>query len=215
MIGDESAERDQVTLGEIEHFAYCRRQWGLISLDDVWVENRSTAVGQIVHERVDEPAVRSERGRTVVRGLAVWSDVHGLVGRADAVELGNDEPPFPVEYKSGRQVMTAATVQLAAQALCLEEMFEMPVTAGAIWLHGTRRRMPVPITPQLKDRSLNCAEGVRAARRELGLPAAQYDARCRDCSLIDECLPGMVTEPHRIGGIHGALFAISGSRGRS
>lgn len=209
MADDEGAGRDQVNLGEIEHYAYCRRQWGLISLDDLWTENHSTAVGQIVHERVDDPAVRSERGRTVVRGLAIWSDAHCLVGRADAVELGDGEPPFPVEYKSGRRVMAAATVQLAAQALCLEEMFGIPVAAGAIWLHGARRRTPVAITGELKDRALRCAEGVRVARHQLGLPAAQYDARCRDCSLIDECLPGLVTEPRRVGGIHGALFATA------
>lgn len=200
-------ELAQVTVGEIEHFAYCRRQWGLISLDGAWRDNRSTAIGQIVHERVDEPTVRLERGRTVIRGMVIWSDAYGLVGRADAVELGGDAPPFPIEYKSGRRLMAAATVQLAAQALCLEEMFGTEVADGAIWLHGSRRRLTIEITRELRERAILCAEQIRIARRDLGLPGAQYDARCRDCSLIDECLPALITARRRVVGTHAALFA--------
>ena len=190
MPGGGGGTQDQVTLGEIEHFAYCHHQWGLISMDGEWTENRSTAVGRIVHERVDQPEARAERGRTVVRGLAVWSDEHGLVGRADAVELGDDVPPFPIEYKSGRRAMAAATVQLAAQAICLEEMFRTRVNEGAIWLHGARRRRLVDLNAGLKDRALRYAEAIRAAKQIAVLPPAQFDARCRDCSLINECLPG-------------------------
>ncbi len=80
--------------------AYCARQWALISLDGTWSDNASTAIGHIVHERVDLPTSRTERGATVVRGLSIWSERHGLVGRADAVEFTAEGTPFPVEYKS-------------------------------------------------------------------------------------------------------------------
>ena len=41
--------------------------------------------------------------------------------------------PFPVEYKRGRPKPDHSDeVQLCAQGLCLEEMFEAPVAAGAL-----------------------------------------------------------------------------------
>lgn len=199
------AELDQVTVGEIEHMAYCARQWALISVDGLWSENRSTAVGQIVHERVDLQMTRAERGVTVLRGLTIWSDKHGLVGRADVVEVP-DGKPFPIEYKSGRRAMVAAEIQLAAQAICLSEMFDCEVTRGAIWLHGSRRRHEVAITDAAKTAVVAYAEAIRAARSQANLPEAIHDARCPDCSLINECLPGLVSERRRAVAIHAALF---------
>lgn len=199
-------ELEQVAVGEIEHMAYCARQWALISVDRSWADNMSTAVGYIVHERADLPAVRTERGRTVVRGLNIWSEEHGLVGRADVVEFEGDGTPFPIEYKSGRRAMAAAEVQLAAQAICLTEMFERDVSHGAIWLHGTRRRHEITITVSAKAAVLEYAAAIRESRRHADLPAPVHDARCRDCSLTDECLPGLVSERRRAAAIHAALF---------
>jgi CRISPR-associated exonuclease Cas4 len=204
-------ELEQVALGEIEHMAYCARQWALISMDRAWADNASTAVGHIVHERVDMPAVRTERGRTVVRGLSIWSEEHGLVGRADAVEFTHDGTPFPVEYKSGRRAMAAAEVQLAAQAICLSEMFDRDVSQGAVWLHGSRRRHEVMITASAKAAVLAHAAVIRETRRRPNLPEAVHDARCRDCSLVDECLPGLVSERRRAVAIHAALFVVAPS----
>lgn len=125
-------------LSEIEHFAYCPRQWALIQLDQVWKDNESTAIGHIVHNRVDQPESRGERGHTATRSLVVWSDVHALLGRADSVEFVDGQAPFPVEHKSGRRALAPAVMQLAVQAICLEEIAE-PVRRGAVWLHGQRR----------------------------------------------------------------------------
>lgn len=202
----ESGDLEQVAVGEIEHMAYCARQWALISVERAWADNTSTAIGHIVHERADVPAARSERGLTVLRGLSIWSEEHGLVGRADVVELTDDGTPFPIEYKSGRRAMAAAEVQLAAQAICLSEMFERDVNHGAIWLHGTRRRHEVAITPAAKAEVLGYAHAIRERRRQPHLPAPVHDARCRDCSLADECLPGLTSEQRRVAAIHAALF---------
>lgn len=186
--------------------AYCPRQWALISLDGAWSDNASTAVGHIVHERADLSSSRTERGAIVVRGLTIWSEQHGLIGRADVVEFANDGTPFPVEYKSGRRVMAAAEIQLAAQAICLSEMFDRNVNRGAIWLHGRRHRHEVEITDQAKATVLALAADIRDTRLRARLPAAIHDARCRDCSLINECLPGLVSQRRRVTAIHAALF---------
>jgi CRISPR-associated exonuclease Cas4 len=202
-LGDEC---DLVTVSEIEHMAYCARQWALISVDGTWSDNASTAFGNVVHERVDLPAIRTERGGTVLRGLTIWSEQHGLIGRADVVEFDRDGTPFPVEYKSGRRAMAAAEIQVVAQAMCLSEMFSLDVTRGAVWLHGRRRRHEVAVTETAKAIVLAHAVAIREARLRSTLPAAVHDARCRDCSLINECVPGLVSERRRVRAIHAALF---------
>jgi CRISPR-associated exonuclease Cas4 len=200
------SELDIVTLSEIEHFAYCARQWALIHLDQQWADNHSTAVGHITHNRVDQPERRLERGRTMVRSLVVWSDAHGLFGRCDSVEFTDGRAPFPVEHKSGRRAFAPAALQLAAQAICLEEMFGEPVVWGAVWLHGQRRRRDIEVTSQLREQTLRVAQQVRERRAVAGLPPAVLDERCPDCSLINECLPRLVSDRRRVLALHRGLF---------
>lgn len=200
------ADLEVVTLSEIEHFVYCPRQWALIQLDQVWTDNESTAIGHIVHNRVDRPEAREERGHTTIRSLIVWSDAHGLFGRADAVEFVEGHSPFPVEHKSGRRALAPAALQLAAQAICLEEMFGEPVERGAVWLHGRRRRREIGLTPDLKGQALDVAALIRGRRSASGLPPAVFDSRCPDCSLINECLPGLVIDRRRALALHRGLF---------
>lgn len=203
-------EDDVVTLSEIEHFAYCSRQWALITMERTWNDNLSTVRGSLAHERVDAPSVRAERGRRVLRGLTVWSDRHGLFGRADVVEIPSAGAPVPVEYKSGSAAAMPARLQLAAQAVCLEEMFDCAVPEGVLWLGRARRRVSVPIGEQLRAELLQVVDQIRAARRSLGLPRARFDRRCRDCSLINECLPQLVEDWRGMATIHGMLFTARG-----
>lgn len=202
-----SDDLDVVTLGEIEHYAYCARQWALISIDRLWSDNTSTVVGSLAHERVDVPTGRAERGVQVVRAMTVWSDLHGLLGRADVVEFHPGGRPFPIEYKSGKRALASATLQLTAQAICLEEMFGQAVDAGAIWLGGRRRRTAVELTTELKAKALGVVAAIRTARRSALLPAAVFDRRCTDCSLLNHCLPQLVTDRRRTSALHASLFA--------
>lgn len=200
-------ELDVVTLSEVEHFAYCERQWALISRDQTWAESASTVVGQQRHERVDTAEVRMERGVKVARSLRVWSDTYGLLGRCDLVELPDDGPPVPVEYKSGRRALRPAQLQLTAQATCLEEMLATHVPAGAVWLGQRRRRVDVPISPELRCELDRVLIAIRARRAEANLPSAVADARCPECSLHDLCLPELLVDRRRVAGLHAALFS--------
>lgn len=202
----DEADGEVVTLSEIEHYAYCARQWALIHLDRLWADNEPTAVGHIIHSRVDQMETRIESRGKVARSLTVWSDTHRLFGRADTVEFRDGEAPVPVEHKSGRRGMLPARLQLGAQAICLEEMFGQPVLRGVLWLHGRRRRSEVPITDDLKRQVLEVAQLIRATRSQPGLPPSVFDGRCPDCSLIDECLPGLVIDHRRERALHRGLF---------
>jgi len=206
------SEDDIVTLSEIEHYAYCPRQWALISIERLWADNRLTVRGTLNHERVDETSVRTEKGLRVLRGLTIWSNALRLYGRADVVEIRGDGTCLPVEHKSGRRMVVAATLQLAGQALCLEEMFGQPVRRGAIWLTARRRRIDVAIDDDLRSATLATVRAIRTARTTSSLPNAVFDQRCRDCSLINECLPQLTSDHRRAAVIHGMLFSSRGPR---
>lgn len=181
---------EPVLISALEHWRYCPRQCGLIHLEGVWDENVFTIRGTGLHERADTPMARVERGRRVERALPIWSVAHGLQGRADVVEFGRDGTPAPVETKSGKASDgIAERVQLCAQALCLEEMFGRAVPEGFVFYAASAKRVAVALDEGLREETLATVAAVRAMLGGERLPAARYDRRCRNCSLLDACLP--------------------------
>ena len=181
-----------VPLSALEHHLYCPRQCALIHVDGIWSENRSTIAGVRAHRSVDVPGDRWERSRRVVRAVPLYSDRFGLIGRADVIEIGDDGALAPVEYKSGSPHGRAADVQLCAQALCLEEMFDRPVQVGFVWYGGTRRRKHVPLDAALRTLTSGVIDEVRSNMAHGRLPAPVADARCRECQLEPVCMPDVV-----------------------
>ena len=181
---------EQVLVSALEHWSYCPRQCGLIHVEHVWDENLFTVRGEIAHQRADEKTTRAERGRRVERALPIWSDTYGLQGRADVVEFEADGRPFPIEYKSGkRRPDRHSAMQLCAQALCLEEMFGTEVPQGAVFFVASKTRVTVQIDCGLRELTHRAIDDVREMLASGVLPPAHFDRRCRDCSLIDACLP--------------------------
>jgi CRISPR-associated exonuclease Cas4 len=202
-------DADLVMISALQHYSYCPRQCGLIHLDRVWDENLYTLRGRTVHEGVDTPDAKWDRGIRVERALPLWSDRLGLVGKADVVEF-RDGIPFPVEYKHGpRRNSRHDDLQLAAQALCLEEMLGRPVPRGAVFHHGSRRRREVSIGPTLRDAVEEAVIAVRAMLRSGQLPAAVNDERCDKCSLRDSCLPSVTDRSDRAIRAARSLFVVT------
>ena len=177
-----------VPISAIEHYEYCARQCALIHVDGVWTDNQHTVRGKHGHRRVDSGAHRHERGSLMLRAIPLWSEVHGLSGRADAVEV-TDESVRPIEYKAGIRHGRAADLQVCAQAMCLEEMLEVNVPYGYVWYGATRRRSRVDFTSSLRADVLKITESIRAQIKSGKLPKAPNDERCRECQLLHHCLP--------------------------
>jgi CRISPR-associated exonuclease Cas4 len=181
---------DYVMLSALQHFVYCPRQFALIHLEQVWQENIYTLRGLRVHERVDSPTHELIEGVRVERSLALVSHRHQLRGIADVVEFLVDGTPYPVEYKSGsRKAKDADAVQLCAQAMCLEEMFDRPVTTGALFYSASKRRQVVEFDTRIRSLVTATVQAVQATLQTQIMPPPVADARCDDCSLLEACLP--------------------------
>lgn len=187
-------ESDPIPLSALQHWCYCPRQCALIHVEQVFAENLFTLRGQAVHKQVDQPGIETRAGLRVERALPVWSDRLGLIGKADVVEFEPDGTPYPVEYKAGNRakapwIAACDDLQLAAQALCLEEMTGKTVSRGALFYAKSKRRREVAIDAGLRRRVEEAAAAVRLLFKAAVLPAPTFDARCEKCSLADICQP--------------------------
>ena len=54
------SEDDLLPISALQHLVFCERQCALIHIEQAWDENRFTAEGRIMHERVHEEGRRSE-----------------------------------------------------------------------------------------------------------------------------------------------------------
>ncbi len=190
------AVADPISLSALQHWCYCQRQCALIHVDQVFADNLHTLRGQAVHKQVDQPGFETRTGLHVERALPIWNDRLGLVGKADIVEFEVDGTPYPVEYKHGSRnkaswIAACDDLQLAAQALCLEEMTGRSVPNGALYYATSRRRREVAITMGLRERVAEAAAAIRMLIETKTMPKAINDARCKNCSLIELCQPAL------------------------
>jgi len=183
-------EDEVVQISALQHYSYCPRQCALIHVEQVFDENLYTLRGRRLHENADVPEGVTEDGLRVERGMPLWSERLGLLGRADVVELPAGGPPLPVEYKAGaRGPGEPDDIQLCAQALCLEEMLGEPVPRGVIFHHASRARREVELDEELRRLCETAVEEVRDMIRRSEVPPPVADSRCPKCSLIDACMP--------------------------
>ena len=199
-------EEDYLMISGIQHFVFCRRQWGLIHIEGHWTENVLTAEGKLLHDRVHDAEIRDKRGGILtVRGLQVRNSTLGITGTCDAVEFVPDKDgtvlfgregywmPRPVEYKHGEpKVSDCDRLQAAAQAICLEEMFCCDVPEAFLYYHGTRHREAITITDELKCRLSGIIEEMHQLYSSGHTPVVKPSTSCKSCSLKDICLPKML-----------------------
>lgn len=204
---------DPIPLSALQHWAYCPRQCALIHVEQVFEENLFTQRGQALHKRVDDPGFELRDGLRIERALPLFCDRLGLVGKADIVEFLPDGTPYPVEYKHGSRhkradIAACDDLQLAAQALCLEEMFGKPVPEGALYYASSRRRRIVAVDGALKAKAESAAAAVRQLLQFGQIPPPLNDEHCRACSLRDLCQPEALAPTPEHAAIRHSLFEV-------
>jgi CRISPR-associated exonuclease Cas4 len=189
-------EDDLVPISALQHALFCERQYTLIHLEQVWEENRFTAEGRALHERVDVEHHESRRLFKQEYGMAVRSLQWGLIGKCDLVEIwyakdGSVEKVSPVEFKRGkRKANDIDRVQLCAQVLCLEEMFGVAIEGGQFYYLQEHRRSSETVDAQLREKTVVLIKRIMSIRETGETAAAKYEKRkCDNCSMVDLCMP--------------------------
>ena len=85
---NEYKDDELLMLSGIQHFAFCRRQWALIHLENQWQENLKTTEGMLMHEKCHDEDFSESRGDLfIMRGLRFTSAGLGVTGQCDVVEF--------------------------------------------------------------------------------------------------------------------------------
>lgn len=199
----EYAEEDYLMISGIQHFKFCRRQWALIHIEQQWAENEHTVIGELMHKKAHDPYLTEKRKDTIIaRALPVVSRKMGVTGECDVVEFHKCEDGvrlhghrgtfsvYPIEYKKGKPKSTEEDqLQLAAQAMCLEEMFSTQIMEGALFYGETRRREVVEITDTLRSEVKEIFLEMHQYYASQYTPRVKAGKRCTSCSLKEICMP--------------------------
>lgn len=196
-------EDEFLQLSGIQHFAFCRRQWALAYIEMQWQENVRTVEGKILHENAHDASIKEKRGDLlIVRAMPIHSREMGVSGECDVVEFHRCENGIslegrdgnysvvPVEYKRGKPKEDDADIlQLAAQAMCLEEMLCCIIPYGYIYYGETRHRMKAEFTDEIKEKVRSIFDEMHRYYAQQYTPKVKTSKKCNACSLKDICLP--------------------------
>lgn len=199
----EYAEEDYLMISGIQHFKFCRRQWALIHIEQQWAENEHTVIGELMHKKAHDPYLTEKRKDTIIaRALPVASREMGVTGECDVVEFHRCEDGirlhghrglfsvYPIEYKKGKPKATEEDqLQLAAQAMCLEEMFSTQIMEGALFYGETKRREVVEITEALRREVKETFLEMHQYYERKYTPKVKMSKGCNRCSLKEICMP--------------------------
>ncbi|MDD7363372.1 MAG: CRISPR-associated protein Cas4 [Firmicutes bacterium] len=205
-------EEEYLMLSGIQHFLFCRRQWALIHIEQIWSENRATSEGQLIHAKVDKPFIKEKRKDVIIsRAMDVSSKRLGLSGRLDVIEFIRSEggislknrkglwTPVVVEYKRGKKKRGEYDrVQLMAQALCVEEVFDIRMDYGYMYYHQTDSRERVEYTKDLRALAIETADAMHDYYKRRYIPKAEYFKNCTQCSLYEDCRPRLTKKARNV-----------------
>lgn len=166
-------------------------------------ENWDTVIGELMHKKAHDPYLTEKRKDTIiVRALPVVSKEMGITGECDVVEFRRCEDGvrlhghrglysiYPVEYKKGKpKTDEKDQLQLAAQAMCLEEMFSTKVKEGALFYGETKRREIIHITDELRLEVRDMFQEMHHYFSRHYTPKVKTSKSCSSCSLKEICLP--------------------------
>lgn len=210
------AEEELLPISRLADIEFCERRAALHLIEMAWEDNVHTAQGTVMHEHVHDVDSSEKRGSLIVlRGLWIRSLRLGMVGKADVVELrrADEGDPagvrvqdlldlwrvYPVEYKPGRlKQQRSFQIQLCAQALCLEEMLCADIPRGALYCGQPRRRQEVTFDQCLRAETEHLCLRLHELIRSGQTPAAKYEAKCKQCSLFEQCLPKVTNGKHSV-----------------
>lgn len=205
----EYQEEEYLMLSGIQHFAFCKRQWALIHIEQQWQENEHMVEGELMHKRAHDAYLPERKKEVIVsRGLPVFSRTMGVNGICDIVEFRKSSEGialhghrglyqvYPVEYKKGSPKETEIDIlQVTAQAMCLEEMFVTEIVEGAVFYGETHCRERVVFTDELRTAVKEDFIQMHELFNRKHTPKVKWSKSCNGCSLKNICMPGLGKAP--------------------
>ena len=201
---------DRLPISAIKQYAYCKRRFGLMFIDNEFSDNYKTIEGNILHENVNDPFFNEKRGdKYYSRSVPVYSVKLNLYGVVDIIEFIRDDDGItipthkglwkinPIEYKNGKPEKSRAdNLQLCAQAMCLEEMFSTNISVADIYYGKLRKRINITLTDDLRNTVEQFIYEINHLIEIAIIPEKPDNQNCNLCSLINTCMPKIFDKPY-------------------
>lgn len=203
---------DYLMLSGIQHFLFCKRQWALIHIENLWEENIYTSEGEILHSKADKPFIKEKRKNKIIsRAMPISSKTLGLSGILDVIEFEKSEDGISIkgknckwkatiiEYKRGKKKKYSYDdCQLMAEAICLEEEFGVNLEYGYIYYGKTDTREKIIFEDKLRKLTIETAKLMHQYYDKKIIPKAEFYRKCKLCSLYEVCNPRLTKKPKNI-----------------
>lgn len=199
-------EDDSILISWISEYAYCPRRFFLRIFEQNNAENGPLIEGRLAHKRVDQSVIEKRGIHVKVTRLVVHSNKYKMHGICDSIEFTEDSEGAsidflnglryqvcPVEYKHGKsRDEVEYKLQLTAQALCLEEMFQTHIEHGYIYYVGQKDRKMVIFDSGIRQQVIEAIAEIREYLKNPQTILPEYRKRCSHCSLYEICAPKSV-----------------------
>lgn len=149
-----------INIRTIQHYMYCPRRFGLLEIENAWVENVSVVLANIMHENVHSGKHQfKSNNKVVLSSVTLYNDELDLYGVADCIEFCKNKDGVPidgldgkytvrlVEYKPTQpkdgSIRETDAIQVFAQKLCADYIWKCN-SEGYIYYADTRKRVKMP-----------------------------------------------------------------------
>lgn len=200
------SENDYIAINTLQHYIFCPHQWGLMEIEKQWCENIFVVLGNLTHEKVDQPFLIENRNELhISRSLPIFSHKYKIQGVCDVVEFIKDKNGVyikqlndnykikVVEYKRGKpkvqnQVNYADSIQLTAQMLCINEMFGT-TCEGFIYYASIGRRCKLNNFYELTNVVSKIVKEMTEFLDKKIITPINKTPHCQGCSFKKICMP--------------------------
>jgi len=114
-----------INIRTIQHYMYCPRRWGLLEINNDWVENAFVVKADIMHGRVHDGSHSfSDKNKTVRSSIALYNDLpeYDLFGIADCVEFVKVKNGIKVKGLPDSYAMLNISQSLQRIAIIIRQM---------------------------------------------------------------------------------------------
>lgn len=185
----------------IQHFVFCKHQWGLIHIESFWEDNSLTEEGRELHERADNSELKESRKNFFVsRGVEVISHKLQIRGRIDVIEFIKGEKgvaisgknglyvPTIIEYKRGKPKLGFEDkAQLCALSMAYEEMKNYELDFGYLFYFQTNHREKVFFDLELRNFVKKAISEMQNFYITKTTPKPEKSKKCNNCSVNETC----------------------------
>lgn len=203
-----------INIRDIQHFMYCKRRWGLLTINGDWRENAFVVKANILHENVhDGTHSFSDKNKIVRNSVPLYNDneQYDLYGISDCIEfvkkqdgteiIGEDglyfvkiieyKPTAPNNIESTHGFNETDAIQVFAQKICADYIWNCNCECYIYYSDKRRRiRLPFDVEYDKYDKMLKTIlSEMRKYIEENIIPDRDKGQKCSGCSIKELCFP--------------------------